>query len=72
MEGSRSVLHVARGQPFTALNGLYRRPDKHAIHDHIIADGKVLSRELMFGRYVGNQSVNLALEFYLLALIQVG
>ena len=72
MEVCRPVLHVRRGQVFTASNGFYGAPDQDAIHDHIVADREVLSRELMFGGYVGNQSVAFALEFYLLALIQVG
>ncbi len=72
MEGTRIVLNIARGQPFTSLNLLHGRTDQHPIHDYVIADRKVLSRELMLRRHIRNQGVSLALELYEFALIQVG
>jgi hypothetical protein len=72
MEGTRMVLNIACGQPFASLNLLHGRTDEYSIHDYVIADRKVLSRELMLRRHIRNQGVSLALELYGFALIQVG
>jgi hypothetical protein len=72
VERSGLMLDVASRQKFSRRDGFDGPANQNSIHHDFVSDGEVSGRELMFGRNILGEGVELTVKFDSSAGFQVG